>query len=71
MENDFIAEQTFVTPFIHKVGLTSQPPYCEKLGALWFLTAGFNHILKTDNISKTSQENPQTTVMCCRKQLFS
>ena len=28
----------------------------EKLGAPWFLTAGFNHILKTliDNISKIS-----------------
>ena len=32
----------------------------EKLGAPWFLTAGFNHILKTlfDNISKISRENP-------------
>ena len=67
---------TLIIILIHKPGQAEAILFHlrgEKLGAPWFLTAGFNHILKTliDNISKTSQENPHTTGICCRKQLFS
>ena len=61
---------------VHKVGLTAAILFhlrVEQLGSPWFLTAAFNHILKTliDNISKTSRVNPQTTGIWCRKHLFS